>query len=163
MVPSVHIAHRCDTAKMATTSNWGITPRESVERECRDRGDSVVIDGCIKLLGGVTDVDPTLIYALGGPPARWAVSGGDGGPDYWLRVWAARGLLWAWDDRATPAVKEALNDPAWRVREMAVKVAAKHHLGDLLQPLERLRDDDPNRRVATASERAIARIVAAQA
>jgi len=146
---------------VATRSNWGITPRHSVERECRDRGDPVVIDACIELLGGATDIDPSLIHALGGPPAQWAVSGGEGGPDYWLRVWAARGLLWAWDDRATPVVEEAMTDPAWRVREMAAKVAAKHRLGDLLQPLERLRDHDPNHRVVAASERAIARIIAA--
>jgi hypothetical protein len=146
---------------MATRSNWGITPRQSVERECLDRGNSAVIDGCIDLLSGDTSTDPTLIYALGGPPAQWAVSGGEGGPDYWLRVWGARGLLWAWDDRATPVVKKALDDPAWRVREMAAKVAAKHQLGDLLRPLERLRDNDPNQRVSAAAERAIARIVAA--
>ena len=143
------------------TSNWGITPRKSVERECRDRGEAVVIDGCIDLLGGAADVDPTLIYALGGPPALWAVNGGESGPDYWLRVWGARGLLWAWDDRATSAVGRTLNDPAWRAREMAAKVAAKHRLGDLLEPLERVRDNDPNHRVAAAAERAIARIVAA--
>jgi hypothetical protein len=146
---------------MATRSNWGITPRQSVERECLDRGNSAVIDGCIDLLSGDTSTDPTLIYALGGPPAQWAVSGGEGGPDYWLRVWGARGLLWAWDDSATPVVKKALDDPAWRVREMAAKVAAKRQLGDLLRPLERLRDNDPNQRVSAAAERAIARIVAA--
>ena len=54
-----------------------------------------------------------------------------------------------------------MDDAAWRVREMAAKVAAKRQLGDLLQPLERLRDDDPNERVVAASERAIARISAA--
>lgn len=27
-------------------------------------GEAVVIDGCIDLLDGATDVDPTLIYAL---------------------------------------------------------------------------------------------------
>ena len=54
-----------------------------------------------------------------------------------------------------------MDDPAWRVHEMAAKVAAKHELGDLLQPLERLRDNDPNQRVGAASERAIARISAA--
>ena len=70
-------------------------------------------------------------------------------------------MLWAWDDRATPVVKKALDDPAWRVREMAAKVAAKHQLGDLLGPLERVRDNDPNHRVAAAADRAIARIVAA--
>lgn len=145
---------------MATNSSWGITPRESVERECRARGKSAVIHGCVALLSGATDVDPALIYALGGPPARWAMSGGEGGPDYWLRVWAARGLLWAWDERALPAVAAALSDPAWRVREAAVKIAARHQLGDLLHPLEAVRDNDSNNRVASAADRAIARIVA---
>lgn len=97
-------------------SRWGVLPRESIERECRDRGRSVVIAGCIDLLNG-KDVDPTLIHALGGPAAQWAVSGGEGGPDYWLRVWAARGLLWEWDDSALPVLEAALSDPAWRVRE----------------------------------------------
>lgn len=117
-----------------------------------------MINGCINLLNGATDVDPTLIYALGGPPAQWAVSGGEGGPDYWLRVWAMRGLLWAWDDRALPVVEKALSDPAWRVREMAAKVAARHELDNLLQQLEQLLGD-PHRRVAAAAQRAIARIV----
>lgn len=118
----------------------------------------MVIDGCLNLFNDATDVDPTLIYALGGPPAQWAVSGGEGGPDYWLRVWATRGLLWAWDDRALPVIEKALSDPAWRVREMATKVAARHDLDNLLQQLEQLRDD-PHRRVVAAAERAIARIV----
>lgn len=146
---------------MAARSSWGITPRESVERECSARGQPVVIDGCIALLSGATDVDPTLIYALGGPPARWAVAGGESGPDYWLRVWAARGLLWAWDERALPVVEMALSDPAWRVREAAAKIAARHQLGDLLPILEALRNDDSNRRVASVADRAILRIVAA--
>jgi hypothetical protein len=38
--------------------------------------------------------------------------------------------LWAWDDVALPAVKSALNDEAWRVREMALKVVARHKLDD---------------------------------
>ncbi len=120
----------------------------------------MVIAGCIDLLSG-KDVDPTLLHALGGPPALWAVTGGEGGPDYWLRVWAARGLLWTWDDRALPAVETALGDPAWRVREMAAKVAARHHLGDLLEALDALRAD-PNLRVRAAAERAVTRIVSAE-
>lgn len=64
------------------------------------------------------DADPGLIHALGGPPARWAVEGGEGGPAYWLKVWAARGLLYVYDESAAPAVIAALNDGHWRVREM---------------------------------------------
>lgn len=78
----------------------------------------------------------------------------------WLRVWGARGLLWAWDESATSATGSALHDPAWRVREMAAKVAAKHRVGDVLDALEALRQD-PNPRVRQAAERGIVRIVAA--
>ena len=67
--------------------------------------------GCIALLAG-KNVDPSLIYALGGPPARWTVNGGQGGPVDRLRVWAARGLLWAWDSSAVPSIEKALSDPA---------------------------------------------------
>lgn len=156
-VPSV----RCHTAGMAATPRWGMTPRQSVERVCRERGSAEVVACCIDLLNG-EDVDAELIFALGGPPARWAVEGGEPGPDYWLRVWAARGLLWVWEKRALPAMGEALHDPAWRVREMAAKVAARHQLGDLLPHIEHLLDD-PNRRVRAAAERALTRITAARA
>ena len=118
-----------------------------------------MVAGCIDLIQGRT-VDAELIFALGGPPARWAVTGGQPGPDYWLRVWAARGLLWAWDESATSALDSALHDPSWRVREMAAKVAAKHRVGDVFDALEALRQD-PNPRVRQAAERGIARIVAA--
>ena len=96
---------------MAVASRWGQTPRESIEAECAHRGHDAVVAGCIDLLRG-SDADPALILALGGPPARWVVTGEPSGPDYWLRVWAARGLLWAWDDTARPAVVEALHDDA---------------------------------------------------
>mgnify|MGYP006137620203 CR=1 FL=1 len=66
------------------------------------------------------------------PPARWVITGRPSGPHYWLRVWATRGLLWAWDDIALETVGAALDDDAWRVREMAVKVVARHRLEDLL-------------------------------
>lgn len=82
-----------------------------------------------------------LVLALGGPPAQWVVTGEPSGPEYWLRVWAARGLLWAWDDAAQPAIVDALNDDAWRVREMAAKVVARHQLGDALSVVADLRHD----------------------
>ena len=110
------------------------------------------------LLAG-RDIDPELVVALGGPPAQWAVSGEDpGGPDYWLRVWAARGLLWAWDDKALPEILTALTDDSWRVREMAVKVVARHELGDALPIVTELRND-PVLRVRRAAERAAVRII----
>jgi HEAT repeat protein len=80
-----------------------------------------------------------------------------GGPDYWLRVWAARGLLWAWDDSALPAVLRALDDEAWRVREMAVKVLARNAMGEAVGPVSRLRAD-PSARVRAAADRALVRL-----
>lgn len=125
-------------------------------RECRRRGTDAVVAGCIDLLSG-REVDPELILALGGPPARWVVSGGEGGPDYWLKVWAARGLLYAYDDSAASAVLVVLDDEHWRVREMAAKVCARHRIEDALPQLDALRRD-PRPRVQRAAERAIRRI-----
>ncbi len=82
---------------------------------------------------------------------------------YWLRVWALRGLLWAWDDRALPALLDALADEHWRPREMAAKVAARHLQGDALPALVELAARDPVRRVRAAASRAVALLTAAGA
>ena len=114
-----------------------------------------VVAGCTQLLAGA-DADEKLVMALGGPHARRVL---DHGPDsdqwYWLRVWAARGLLWVWDDNGLEAVRHALGDPAWRVREMATKVVARHLLGDLLIAVAELRAD-PVPRVRAVADRAVA-------
>lgn len=140
-------------------SAWGMTPKESIEAECHRRGRENLVSGCIDLLLS-QGADPDLIVALGGPSASWAVTGGAGGPDYWLRVWAARGLNYAWDDSATSALSTAMSDPAWRVREMALKVVARHRLVDLRPEVSDLLDD-PVPRVRAAAERATARIESA--
>jgi hypothetical protein len=116
----------------------------------------VVLGGCIELLSG-GDVDADLILALGGPPASWVITGEPSGPPYWMRVWATRGLLWAWDDVALPAVKVALSDEAWRVREVALKVVARHRLEDTLPTVADLRED-PAARVRAAASRALHRL-----
>lgn len=144
---------------VAAASRWGQTPRESIEAECARRGHSAVVVGCIDLLRG-GNADPAFVLALGGPPARWVVTGEPSGPEYWLRVWAARGLLWAWDDAAQPAIVDALNDDAWRVREMAAKVVARHQLGDALSVVADLRHD-PVQRVRAAAHRAVVSVTAA--
>lgn len=74
-----------------------------------------------------------------------------------MRVWAARGLLWNWGDDALPAVMAALGDDAWRVREMAAKIVARHELGDGLRIVASLRHD-PTPRVRTAAARAVVRL-----
>ena len=135
-------------------------PRERIDAECTRRGKDAVVAGCVALLEG-RGTDGELIVALGGPPALWAVTGGAEGPRYWRRVWAARGLLWAWDDVAQPAILTALRDDAWRVREMAAKVVAKHRLDAALSSVADLQDD-PTPRVRAAASRALKRLATNQ-
>jgi len=143
-------------------SNWGITPRQSIEAECTRRGRAEVLAGCIDLLAG-RHGDDELILALGGPGAPHVLAGGAGGRHgYWPRALAARGLLYVWDDAATPVIIHAMRDDAWRVREMAAKVIAKHRVGEALDAVSALRDDDVAR-VRAAAERAVVRITAVQA
>jgi HEAT repeat protein len=131
-------------------------PRRSVEALAASRGRDAVVAGCLDLLAG-REVDGSLIHGLGGPPARWAVHGGASGPDYWLRVWALRGLLWLWDDSATVAVVQSTTDASWRVREMAAKVVARHLVDDALPAVAELQQDRVAR-VRHAAERAVVRL-----
>jgi hypothetical protein len=138
-----------------TTSSWGVRPRDSIDAACRERGKPDVVAGCIALLAG-GDADVGLVRSLGGPQANWYL---DHGPEhrYWLLVWGARGLLWAWDDAAIPAVIAALADESWRVREMALKVIARHRVDDALEAVTE-RADDEVPRVRTAAARALQRL-----
>jgi hypothetical protein len=135
---------------------WGMSPGESVAAECARRGEAAVVDGCVGLLEG-RGADDDLVIALGGPAAQLVLGGRAGGrTGYWPRVWATRGLLYAWcaDERAAPAVVAATGDPAWRVREMAFKVVIRRCLDDALEAATRA-DADPVRRVRVAEARAI--------
>ncbi len=135
-------------------SVWGMTPRQSIEAECARRGKSQVVSGCVALLQG-REVDDALVLALGGPPAEYVLRGGAGGRDgYWPRAWGCRGLLYVWEDEAMPAVIEATKDSAWRVREMAAKVIARHRVADAIGAVVGLQDD-PVARVRAAGERAV--------
>jgi hypothetical protein len=144
-----------------TQSRWGITPRLSIEAECARRSRDEVVTGCIRLLSG-GEVDPDLLVALGGPGADKFLDGQAHEDTYWLRVWGARGLLWAWDDRALDTVVAATADESWRVRELACKVVARHLLGDALPSVAALRDD-PVPRVRTAATRAVTALTGAGA
>jgi hypothetical protein len=142
------------------TSGWALTPRQSIEIECARRGRDQVIDGCVALLGG-RDADDDLILALAGPAGLVMIHDGPAQRNqYWGRVWGARGLLYAFDERAADAVIGALRDEHWRVREMAAKVIARHKLGAALPAIAELRDD-PVPRVRAASKRALVILTAA--
>jgi hypothetical protein len=153
------LALRPHTPAMNGRSQWGLTPRQSIEAECARRGKGAVVAGCIDLLAG-RDADPGLVMALGGPGAARVISGEN--MRYWQRVWAARGLLWAWDEIAVAAVTAALHDEHWRVREMACKVIARHRVGDALPVVAALRED-PVPRVGAAASRAMVLLTAAGA
>ena len=131
-----------------------MTPRQRIEAECGRRGRLAVVAGCVDLIEG-REVDDALVVALGGQPGEYVLSGREGGKTgYWPRVWATRGLLHNWDDLATPAVVRATSDGAWRVREMAAKVIARHHVGNALEAVAALRDDSVPR-VRAAAQRAV--------
>jgi HEAT repeat protein len=133
-----------------------MTPRERIQQECDARGRTAFVADCIAALQG-REIDTPLVVALGGPASTWFLS--EAGPEsaYWLRVWAARGLMWAWDEAATNALAVALDDESWRVREMALKVIARNNVEDLLAKAAELQDD-PVPRVRSAAGRALVRL-----
>jgi len=133
------------------------SPKQRIEQECSRRGPAAVADGCIALLTG-DDADDDLLWVLGGAATQQVIDGAEGGRNgYWPRVWAARGLLHNWDDRATAAVIAAFDDEAWRVREMAAKVVAAHRIDAALESLPKLLHD-PIPRVRAAAARARMRL-----
>jgi hypothetical protein len=133
-----------------------LTPQQRIAAECARRGGHAFTAGCVDLLyGRYAQVDDDLITALGGEHGKNVLDGFNGGKGgYWPRVWAARGLLHAWDDDATDAIIHATEDEAWRVREMAGKVVARHRVGDALDAVAGLRDDSVPR-VRAAAQRAV--------
>jgi HEAT repeat protein len=150
----VFIRNREPVTLGSMAGSWGVTPRQSVEAECGQRGRAAVVSGCVDLLCG-READDELILALGGPAAEYVLGGREGGKSgYWPRVWAARGLLYVWDERAAAAVIRAAADPAWRVREMAAKVIARHAVGGALTVVAELQDD-PVPRVRNVAQRAL--------
>jgi hypothetical protein len=135
-----------------------MTPRERIQAECARRGKAAVLADCLALLRGETDL--ALLQSVGGQGAAKYFDGKQHDDTYWFRVWGLRGLLWSWDDSAAPAVRDATTDEAWRVREMAAKVVARHLVAEAGTAVDRLRDD-PVPRVRLAAERAVARLIAA--
>lgn len=141
---------------VVSAAQSGTTPRQRVELECARRGKATVVASCVRLVEGA-EVKADLLLALGGPGARKFLDGGEHADTYWLRVWGARGLLWAWDASATEAIRVALRDDAWRVREMAAKVVARHRVDDALDGVAVL-VDDPVPRVRAVAARALVRL-----
>jgi HEAT repeats len=141
-----------------------VSPGLRVAAACERHGTDVVVRACVDLLAGL-EVAPDIVEALGGDHARQVLA--QGVPEvhaYWLRVWGARGLLYAWQAGPAADVDDALaaatTDPHWRVREMVCKVVAKRARGDVLEAVLPLRDD-PVERVRRAAGRAVVMVTAA--
>jgi HEAT repeat protein len=138
-----------------------VTPRERIDAEASRRGARAFATDCVALLDGTGD-DPGLLRCLGGRGAEKFLDGGRHDDTYWLRVWALRGLLWCWDPSAAEAVRAALGDDVWRVREMAARVVARHLVDSAFATVADLHDD-PVPRVRAAAHRALVRLSAAGA
>lgn len=136
-----------------------MTPRERIAAACDRLGTPVVVASCVDLLAG-REVADSFVLAVGGGHGRHLLETGPR-PDqrYWLRVWAARALLYAWDDTARASVTNALADDSWRVREMAAKVVVRRRIGDALPIVAEL-CQDPVERVRVAASRATAVLTA---
>lgn len=134
------------------------TPRVRIEAACQQMGREALIGRCLALLaGGIEAADFLMI--LGGSPAMHLLA--EGVPEdqeYWLRVWAARGLLWAGPGDDAEALRAGLEDRAWRVREMTCRVIARHHIGELLDDVVPM-EQDRNARVRAAAKRAARRLL----
>ena len=142
------------------TSRWADSPRASISRYGALVGEDSLVESLIALLEG-GELTTELGEVLAGPASRSILAGGSGGPSgYWVRVCALRGMLYAFNERATSHVLAATADPAWRAREMALKVIAAHHLDDGLEAAARCQGDDVAR-VRAAASRALVRLVSA--
>lgn len=135
------------------------TPAEHWAAVQQQHGTTETVERCIELLSGAVTINlpdhPAFAVIGGGRHLRRILN--DGSPDYWIRVWAARGLLYVWDDMAIPAVITGLSDEAWRVREMCAKVSRQRLLGQAGDDLARLVADEVPR-VRVAAVRALAEV-----
>lgn len=119
-------------------------------------GEAAILERLIGLLEGRNEGEEVLLY-VGGRHAQGIL---DGAPAlYWPEVWGARALLHLWDDSAASAVLAGIENRAWRVREMCLKVCALRELGDTKTLKRRLTDENP--RVRAAAARALAVVGAA--
>lgn len=114
-------------------------------------GEEGLVTHAVGLLRGRNEGEQVLLY-FGGRHARGIL---DGAPAlYWPEVWGARALLHVWHDSAASAVLDGVQNQAWRVREMCLKVCAVRRIGETGMLKRRLTDE--NARVRAAAAHALA-------
>ncbi|GAA1515299.1 hypothetical protein GCM10009741_12170 [Kribbella lupini] len=132
-----------------------------VQAACAQYGEDVVVGWCIALLTGeISGEDafgpdlPKLVALTGqANPGGWQQPV-DPVNYYWVRVWAARVLMYAWRDEAVDALRVVADDPAWRVREHVARITAQRELGELVDQLIPMLDHELPR-VRAAAVRAV--------
>jgi hypothetical protein len=148
------------TSPMTVDEVLDASPADRARAAADALGDDVLVAWCADLLAGRSvwgEVGRPDLGWVGGRAARtWGAPDRlVGERDYWARVWAARTLLYVWDDGATADVVAGLCDPAWRVREMCAKVAARWDVGAVGDACARLVADDDTTRVRAAAARVL--------
>jgi len=121
-------------------------------------GQRGLMERCVRLYREMDwgDEPELMSFVAGAAGPRW-VELGFGTQSYFVRTWALRAMLYAWDDSASATVIDALEDEHWRPREMALKVVAKRRVDGDIDAVARLQDD-PVPRVQAAARRALDRL-----
>lgn len=108
--------------------------------------DTVVLRS-LSLLAGNNEGEEFLLV-VGGEHAQGIL---DGAPVlYWPELWGTRALLYVWNDSAIAGVTAALQNQAWRVREMATRVTATRGLTLQVEITALLTDEVARVRAAAA-------------
>ncbi|ONI69403.1 hypothetical protein BWI15_22730 [Kribbella sp. ALI-6-A] len=136
-------------------------PKDVVRAACAEYGEDVVVGWCVALLTGEISGEeafgaelPKLVAITGSPdPGGWSKPV-DPVNYYWVRVWAARALMYTWRDEAVDALRAVADDPAWRVREHVARITAQRELGELVDSLLPMLDHELPR-VRAAGVRAV--------
>lgn len=112
-----------------------------------EQGEATVVLRALSLIAGNNEGEEFLLV-VGGEHARGIL---EGAPVlYWPELWGTRALLYVWNDGAIEAVTAALHNQAWRVREMAARVAAARGLDVVPALVGMLADETPRVRAAAA-------------
>ena len=110
-------------------------------------GEDVIVERAVSLIEGNNEGKEFLLI-VGGEHAQGIL---DGAPVlYWPELWGTRALLHAWNDSAADAVRAALSNQAWRVREMATRVVATRRVDAREQLVKLLADETPRVRASAA-------------
>ncbi|MCU1404763.1 MAG: repeat protein [Glaciihabitans sp.] len=126
------------------------SPADRIAAAVNLYGERDTVDRAAALIGGANAGEDFLLF-VGGKHAQGIL---DGAPAlYWPELWGTRALMYVWHESASMAVRSALTNQAWRVREMAAKVVALRELPFIENLLPML--DDEVGRVRAAAARAI--------